>query len=107
MTRSTAVRARLAAGVRQLHARDAALRVNEADDAREHGDVLVFPDAEILRADAAFGRDRRGFGHHQPGAADGAAAEMHEVPVIGEPVVARVLAHRRDEDAIGKGESDR
>ena len=81
---------------------DAALRVDEADDAREHLDVLVLPDAEILRTDAAFRRDRGRFGEHQAGAADRAAAEMDEVPVVGEAVRARVLAHRRHEDAIGE-----
>jgi hypothetical protein len=29
---------------------------------------------------------------------------MNEVPVIGESVGAGVFAHRRDEDAVGKGE---
>ena len=34
------------------------------------------------------------------GAADAAAAEVHEMPVVGEAVGARVLAHRRDDDAV-------
>ena len=34
-------------------------------------------------------------------AADRAAAEVHEVPLVGDAVFGRVLAHRRDEDAIG------
>ena len=46
---------RLAAGVRELHAGDAALLVHESHDAREHLDVIVFPDAEIFGTDAAFG----------------------------------------------------
>ena len=94
--------ARLAAGVRQLHAGDAALRVHEAGDAREHVDVIVLPDAEIFRTDPAFGRDGRRLGEHQAGAADGAAAEMDEMPVVGEAVRARVLAHRRHEHAVGE-----
>ncbi|MGY4423295.1 hypothetical protein ACVWY2_005744 [Bradyrhizobium sp. JR6.1] len=35
-----------------------------------------------------------GLDHHEPGAALGELAEMHEVPVIGEAVGCRVLAHR-------------
>src|SRR5436189_6022133 len=29
---------------------------------------------------------------------------MHEVPVVGESVLARVLAHRRDDDAVGESQ---
>ena len=36
------------------------------------------------------------------GAADRAAAEVHEVPVVGRAVLGRVLAHRRDHDAVGE-----
>jgi hypothetical protein len=89
--------------VRQLHTGDAALRVDEANDAREHVDVFVAPDAEIVRADAAFWQDRRRFGQHEPGAADRTAAEVDEVPVGREPIAARVLAHRRYEHAVVKG----
>jgi hypothetical protein len=90
--------------VRQLDAGDAALFVHEPDNAREHVDVIVFPETEIFGADAALGSDRGRLGQHQARAADRAAAEMHEVPVIREAVGARVLAHRRDEHAIGKGD---
>ena len=41
------------------------LRVHEADDARKRLDVIVAPDAEILRADAAFARDRGRLGEHE------------------------------------------
>ena len=38
---------------------------------------------------------------------DSAAAKVHEVPVIGEPVHARVLAHRRHDNAVGeRGRAD-
>ena len=36
------------------------------------------------------------------GAADGAAAEMDEVPVVGEAVGAGILAHGRDDDAVAE-----
>ena len=98
-----ALRARLAAGVRQLHARHGALRLDEAGDALQHRDVRVVPDAEVLGADAPLGHHRRGFGENQPGTADGELAEVHQVPVAGEAVLARVLAHRRDADAVAQG----
>ena len=39
---------------------------------------------------------------HQSRATDRAAAEMHEMPVVSQSVSARVLAHGRDKDAVGK-----
>ena len=64
-------------------------------------------DAEVLRADASFGRYRRRLGHHKRRAADGTRAEMHKVPVVGKAVGAGVLAHGRDDDAMGKREAAR
>lgn len=75
--------------------------MQKGGDAGEFGDVLVLPQAEIVGADAAFGTDSGGFGHDQAGSADGAAAEMDEVPFVGEAVGGTVLAHRRDRDAVG------
>ena len=46
--------------------------------------------------------NRRRFGEHQRRAADRAAAEVHQVPVVGEAILARILAHRRDDDAIAQ-----
>ena len=97
--------ASLASRVRELHAGRTALSVHEPYDALEHLDVIVFPDAEIVRADAPFGCHRGRFGEHERRAAHRAAAEMNEMPVVGEAVDARVLAHRRDDDAVGKGEA--
>jgi len=88
--------------VRQLHPRDAALFVNETNDAPQRPDVIVTPDAEVLRTDAAFRQDRRRFCHDQSRATDRAAAEMHEMPVVSQPIGARVLTHGRDKDAAGK-----
>src|SRR5262249_12542518 len=58
-------RAGLASGMRQLHSGDAALLMNKADDAFEGRDVIVTPDAEVLRTDAAFRQDRGRFCHDQ------------------------------------------
>jgi len=71
-------------------------------DAGEEGDVLVFPDAEILRADATLGGDSAGFGEDEGGAANGTAAEMDEVPIAREAVGAGILAHGGDDDAVAE-----
>ena len=88
--------------MRQLHSRNAALLVNEANDALQQLDVIVAPDAEVLRTDPAFRQDRGRFCHHQSSAAYGATAEMHKVPVVSQSVSARVLTHRRDKDSISE-----
>jgi hypothetical protein len=69
--------------MRELHAGGGALRAHEARHPRQRRHVVVLPDPEIVRADAAARLDRGGLGHDQGGAADGAAAEVHEVPVAG------------------------
>ena len=60
-----AIRTCLASGMRQLNARPAALAMNERDDSGEFRDVLILPDAEVLRGDAPMGRHCGGFGKDQ------------------------------------------
>jgi len=91
--------------VGQLHAGYAALRRNEFIDAPKHGQVLVFPDAEVFGADAAFGRYRRGFLDDEGRAAHRAAAQVHEVPVVGKAFHGAVLAHGRHHDAVFEGDT--
>ena len=92
----------LAPGVRQLHAGASSLRVHELRYAAKAGNVLVFPDAQVARRDAALRGDSRGFKRDQASAALRPAAEMDEVPIRGEAVLAGVLAHGRNADAIGE-----
>ena len=94
--------ARLSSGVRQLHAGARALRMDKLRDAAEVGDVLVFPDAKIGRRDAAFKQNCRSFKRDQPGSSLRAAAQVHEVPVIGKAVFAGILAHGRNADAVAE-----
>src|SRR5258708_21683334 len=75
------LRRALAARVTELHAQ---LRfrvgVAEVDDALEGVALRLVPQAGVSGRDARLGR---GAGHldvDQPGAADGAAAKMHEMP---------------------------
>ena len=54
--------------------------------------------------DAALGRHRGGLGNDRRGAADRAAAQVHQVPVVRHAVGGRVLAHRRHHDAVAQGQ---
>ena len=94
----------LEAGVGELGSGDGAVVAKKADDAREVLDVRVLPDAEVGGTDAAFGEHGVGFGEDRAGSADGAGAEMDEMPVVGEAVFAGVLAHGGDGDAITEGD---
>src|SRR6267378_6093576 len=96
------VGAGLATGMRQLHPSHAALLMNKPDDASQRFNVIVHPDAQVVRADPALGKNCGGFGKHQSRPAYRAAAEMHEMPVVRVSVSAGVLAHRRNKYAIRK-----
>ena len=89
--------------MRELDSSDPALRANESHDARQRLDVRFAPNAQILRADARLGQHGCRFRHHQARAARGAAAEVHQMPIVGQSVLAGVLAHGRDGDAVRKG----
>jgi len=62
--------------MRELGSGDGSLLVEEADDAREVLDVLIFPDAEIGGADAAFGYDSDGFSEDGSGSSGGTRSEV-------------------------------
>src|SRR5262249_32780357 len=79
-------RTSLPARVSELNAGRRSLAVKKPGDPREDFDVLIFPEAEILRADAAFRGDGGGFGEYQTSASDGTAAEMDEVPIGGKSI---------------------
>jgi hypothetical protein len=59
--------------------------------------MFVLPETKVLRADPPARLDGRSLGHDQACTAHGPAAQMDEVPVTGETVFARILAHRRNE----------
>jgi hypothetical protein len=93
-----------AACVGKLDSGAGSLGADEAGDLGQFGDVLVFPDAEVGRRDAALGQNGRGLNHDQSGAALGARSQVNEVPVSSEAVFGRVLAHWRNADAIGEAD---
>jgi 2,5-diketo-D-gluconate reductase A len=90
--------------VGKLNARDCALVVDEARDPRERLEVLLAPNAEILRRNPPLRRNRRGFREHKPGSANCARSQMSEMPVVGAAVDRGILAHRRNADAIGESD---
>ncbi len=96
------VGAGLAPRVRQLDGGDGALRRDKVGDAPQRGHLRVVPQPQVVRRDAPLGGDGRGLGHHQPRPAGGEAAQVHQVPVGGEPVVRHVLAHGGDADAVAQ-----
>ena len=93
----------LAPGVAELHGdRHAGVATHGRQPARQRGLVVVRVEAEVGRRDAAFGLDRGGLDDEQPGARHGQLAQVHQVPVAGIAVLDGVLAHRRDDDAVGQ-----
>ena len=88
--------------MRQLHPSHAALLMNKPHDSGQRLNMIVRPDAQVLRTDAALGQNRGCFGKHQSSAAFSPAAQMHEMPVARVSVRAGVLAHRRNKYAVRK-----
>jgi hypothetical protein len=64
--------------------------------------MFVFPDAEVLRTDAAFRKNGRCFRQHESRAADCATSKMDKVPIVGVTIDARILAHRRDKRTVAE-----
>src|SRR3989454_427995 len=100
-----ASRRALAAGVGELE-RDPGQRVpvDKVHDALPGGQVLGLVHARAARADPALAAHVGHLRHHQRRAAHRPRAQIDEVPVAGGPVLGRVLAHRRDDDAVGEHE---
>jgi len=95
---------RLAPGMRQLHTdRHVRAAPHRAQHLAQGGFGGVVPETEIGPADARTRLDRGRFDDQQPGAGLRQLAQMDRVPISGLPVFGRVLAHRRDDDAVGKG----
>src|SRR6266446_4901891 len=65
-------------------------------------DMFVFPEAEVLRTDAAFRKNGRCFRQHESRPADCATSEMDKVPIVGVTIDARILAHRRDKHTVAE-----
>ena len=92
----------LAPGVGELDGGDGALLLDETGDGGPGLGVGIGPEAGVVGADPALRQDGAGLGDHEGGTADRPAAEVHEVPLGRQAVVRRVLAHRRDDDAVAE-----
>ena len=88
----------------ELDTRHGAMRGYERRAPLQLLDMSIFIYPKVLWADAAPRLHRRGLREYKTGAAHGTAAEMHKVPVVGETVLAAVLAHRRDRNAVTKAD---
>ena len=64
----------------------------------------IVPQAQAAGADAAHGRHGSGFDGEQARAAVEQIGPVRQVPIGGLAVVGRVLAHGRNDDAVGQGE---
>ena len=72
-------------------------------DSPEWSDLAVFPQTGVFGRDAAFGEYGSCFDKSESRAALENAAQVREVPVGEVAVVGRVLAERREEDAVLEG----
>jgi hypothetical protein len=96
---------RLAAGMGKLDAdRHVRIAPHRPEHPLQRRLVGIVPQAKVVGRDSAFGSHRGGFQDQQPGARMRKGAEMLQVPVGGAAfTVGRILAHRRNDDAVGEG----
>src|SRR5262249_55735652 len=97
-------RARFASGMRDLDAGHCATPLDDPRQPRHQRLLLRVPQAEAMRSDATDGGHMRRFGEDDAGAPHGTRAEMLDMPIIAEPVDGAVLAHRRHNDAVARGD---
>src|SRR5579872_2845081 len=97
-------RAGLPAGMRDLDPRHGAVLPQESRDALQECNVVVLPDPLVGGGDAAASLHRGRFHDDQAGAAGCATAQVNQMPVVGEAIDARILAHGRAGDAVAEGE---
>jgi hypothetical protein len=78
--------------------------MHEVGDALPATLLLIVPQAGAARSDACLGGNAGHLGHHQAGAAECAAAQVHEQEVRGQAVLAGIHGHGRDDDAVLQGQ---
>ena len=83
----------------ELGRADAAAMVDHARERRLAG---VGIEAEAAMGDAPVPLHMGGLDDQEAGAAIGEHAQMREMPVVGTAVIGAVLAHGRDDDAVGE-----
>ena len=90
----------LASGVADLNARYGSCSFDRLDHRRKRLGMRIAPQTRAAGSDAPFWRDRSCLGNDQARTATREGGEMDVMPVIGQAVVRRILAHGRDGDAI-------
>ena len=96
----------LAASMGELH-RDGGFRMlaHRSEDRLQRGLVGVAVKPEAARRDAADRLDMRRLDAEHRGAGQREIVDVGEMPVIGRAVLGRILAHRRDHDAVGESQA--
>ena len=73
--------------------RSGTLALHKSSDPRQRLNVFVFPNAKIAQRDSTVPSHRSRLDEDERHTADGATAEMHQVPVVGKSVVSGILTH--------------
>ena len=97
--------ARLAPGVRQLDAWNRALLFHESCDPGQAADMLVLPDAQVVRRDAPTRLHRGSLADHGRRPAHRPASQMHQVPIAGKAILGGILGHGGDGDPVPKSDA--
>jgi hypothetical protein len=74
-------------------------------DLRQFANMLVVPNSQVGRSDTSLRYHGGGFCNHETRTTDGPTSEVHQVPVLGESIMARVLAHRRNRNAVTESDT--
>ena len=88
--------------MRELDAGQGTLTLYEGCNSGKARDVRIVPDAGIAVRDAPARLDRGRLDEDDAGAALRKFAKVYQMPVGDMPIARRVLAHRRDDDAIAR-----
>src|SRR5215471_17749605 len=62
----------------------------------------IAPDTQIFGADPGISSDSSGFRHDQGCTAYGAGCQVNEMPVVGEAILAGILAHGRNKYSVAE-----
>ncbi|NBS27381.1 MAG: hypothetical protein EBS70_00580 [Actinobacteria bacterium] len=86
--------------MRELDAHRRSVRTTELNDRRPRGDVVVPPHASIVERVASDWGDCRRLSEDESVSTGGERTQPLHVPGIHDAIVCRVLAHRRDPEAV-------
>jgi len=84
----------------QLNSGNGVLRLDKVTNALKWRNMLFFPYARAVGTDSASRLHSSCFRHHNTRTTNGASTEVHQMPVIDEAILARVLTHGRNAYAI-------